>query len=159
MHFTGATFTVDPSAPGLLTFSSGAEVRYPGMSQQCLLVCHGCAYWYVSQQQALRSTSRRSAALQVMLDQSRVAKLEIGALSAIATVGTTLNVTRSTFTGTHDLQAVHPVLHVIALAWACTQWRVASSYPMNRRQQHWQWRLGAAIEQHKHDHQRLHLQP
>ena len=41
--------------------------------------------------------------LQVTLDQSRVAKLEIGALSAIATVGTTLNVTRSTFTGTQDL--------------------------------------------------------
>ena len=40
VHVTGATFTVDPSAPGLLTFSSGAQVRYPGMSQQCLLVCH-----------------------------------------------------------------------------------------------------------------------
>ena len=30
VHFTGATFTVDPSAPGLLTFSSGAQVRYSG---------------------------------------------------------------------------------------------------------------------------------
>jgi hypothetical protein len=58
--FAGATFTADPSAAGLLTYSSGAQLT---------------------------------------LDRSSVTSLEIGALSAVAVVNATLNVTGSTFSG------------------------------------------------------------
>lgn len=50
------------------------------------------------------------AALQLRLDQSSFTNLEIGALSAVAVVNATLNVTRSTFSGTIRLHAIHSLL-------------------------------------------------
>lgn len=45
--------------------------------------------------------------MQLTLDRSSVTSLEIGALSAVAVVNATLNVTGSTFTGTTHPQATN----------------------------------------------------
>ena len=60
----------------------------------------------LAQQQAVSLNSQLGhAALQLTLDRSSVTSLEIGALSAVAVVNATLNVTGSTFTGMSHSQA------------------------------------------------------
>lgn len=89
----GATFTTAASAAGLLTYSSGGQVR------------HGCCYSFrvVHTSAAALSCARGHPSflvtLQLTLDQSSVTNLNLGALSALAVFNATLNVTRSTFTG------------------------------------------------------------